>query len=168
MPRRSGGASHGDGTARAASAARDVVELLEVLWSQGADTAVTAPLSPSQLRVLYVLERAEVVNLRTLAGELGSTAPSVSRMCDRLHAVGYIERAYNPADRRELELRLSRHGSTYLARVRARREEALARAVSRMSVRDQAALARGLEALRSAARETRDGAGLGSAASEPA
>ncbi|MFD5544011.1 hypothetical protein ACFWIJ_40990, partial [Streptomyces sp. NPDC127079] len=47
------------------------VELLEVLWGR----ASTAPASPSQMRVLLMLEHQDGINLRTLADSLASTPP---------------------------------------------------------------------------------------------
>lgn len=85
-------------------------ELLEVLWGR----ASTAPVSASQLRVLFILEHHEGINLRTLADSLGSTPPSTSRLCDRLQAVGFVERRTSAGSRRELELFLSRRGSAFL------------------------------------------------------
>ncbi|MFF6836802.1 MULTISPECIES: MarR family transcriptional regulator [unclassified Streptomyces] len=126
-----------------ASIARDVLELLEILWHQG-EAVSTAPLSSSQVRVLYVLERGGVMNLRTLAAELDSMPPSVSRMCDRLHAVGFIERTHSPSDRRALELRLSRRGASYLESLRARREEVLQQLLDKMTTAERTMLMRGL------------------------
>ncbi|MFE2434785.1 MarR family transcriptional regulator, partial [Streptomyces sp. NPDC059409] len=58
-----------DEVARVTSTA---VELLEVLWGR----ASTAPASVSQLRVLFILEHHEGINLRTRAGALASPPPS--------------------------------------------------------------------------------------------
>lgn len=77
---------------------------------------------PSQLRVLYTLDREEGINLRMLAEALGSASPSVSRLCDRLQATGLVERAPSPVSRRELELRLTSHGKAYLVDLRMRRK----------------------------------------------
>jgi len=125
----------------------DVVELLEVLWEQGREIS-SAPVSPSQLRVLYVVERAEGINLRTLAEALGSSAPSVSRLCDRLQAVGYLERTPSRASRRELELRLTGHGRAYLDELRSRREIHLAAVISAMEPGARRALLKGLAGFR--------------------
>ncbi|MGW9440133.1 MarR family transcriptional regulator [Streptomyces sp. NPDC055607] len=130
--------------------ALEVLELLEVLWSQG-ETVSTAPLSSSQVRVLYVLEREGVVNLRTLAEKLDSMPSSVSRMCDRLQAVGFIDRGHNPSDRRELELRLSRRGAGYLSAFRARREQVLRELLGKMTPTEQTMLVRGLSGIRTVA-----------------
>jgi len=74
----------------------EAAELLEVLWGR----ASTAPVSASQLRVLFILEHNEGINLRTLADALGSTPPSTSRLCDRLQAVGFVERRVAVMSRR--------------------------------------------------------------------
>ncbi|MFI1720722.1 MarR family winged helix-turn-helix transcriptional regulator [Streptomyces sp. NPDC020489] len=117
-------------------------ELLEVLWGR----ASTAPVSAPQLRVLFVLEHNEGINLRTLADALGSTPPSTSRLCDRLQAVGFVERRDATANRRELELYLSRRGRAFLTDLRARRESALQSVLEDMPAGRRSALLRGLEA----------------------
>ncbi|MCX5583978.1 MarR family transcriptional regulator [Streptomyces erythrochromogenes] len=133
------------------------------MWSQ-AESASPAPLSLTQVRVLYVLEQECMVNLRTLAEKLNTTPSAVSRMCDRLGAAGFIDRDHNPADRRELELRISRRGADYLAGLRARREEILSALLEKMTPLDRAALVRGLSAVQAAA-EKADPRRVGPAAS---
>ncbi|MDX3800347.1 MarR family winged helix-turn-helix transcriptional regulator [Streptomyces sp. AK04-3B] len=122
-------------------------ELLEVLWGR----ASTAPVSASQLRVLFILEHHEGINLRTLADSLGSTPPSTSRLCDRLQAVGFVERRTAAGSRRELELFLSRRGRAFLADLRSRREAALGDVLEQMPAVQRSALLRGLEAFCAAA-----------------
>ena len=122
-------------TARAA-------ELLEVLWGR----ASTAPVSASQLRVLFILEHNEGINLRTLADALGSTPPSTSRLCDRLQAVGFVERRTPLTNRRELQLHLSRHGRAFLTDLRLRRETTLQSVLDRMPADRRSALQDSLEA----------------------
>ncbi|MFF8606783.1 MarR family winged helix-turn-helix transcriptional regulator [Streptomyces sp. NPDC015346] len=148
---------------------RGVIELLEVLWSQGRDMTPTAPVSSSQLRVLYVLDRNRGINLRTLGEALGSTPSSVSRMCDRLHALGFIKRSPSPASRRELELRLSSRGESYLKDVRERRELGVLKIIASMPPEEQVALAKGLSSFCSAVESTgRKNEGRGGAAVESA
>ncbi|MFG3285616.1 MarR family winged helix-turn-helix transcriptional regulator [Streptomyces sp. NPDC048111] len=134
----------------AAFAAREVIEVLEVLWGQSRDLAPTAPVSTSQLRVLYILADNDGINLRALGEELGSAPSSVSRMCDRLHALDFIERTPSSASRREVELRLSSKGVRYLGELRTRREASLAEVVARMTPAEQSAFAQGLACFRSA------------------
>ncbi|MFE6823121.1 MarR family winged helix-turn-helix transcriptional regulator [Streptomyces sp. NPDC057690] len=125
----------------------EAAELLEVLWGR----ASTAPVSASQLRVLFILEHHEGINLRTLAEFLGSTPPSTSRLCDRLQAVGFVDRRVAAESRREVELFLSRRGSAFLADLRSRREAALESVLEQMPAVQRAALLRGLEAFCAAA-----------------
>ncbi|WP_126639852.1 MarR family winged helix-turn-helix transcriptional regulator [Embleya hyalina] len=127
-------------------------ELLEMLLGR----ASTAPVSPSQLRVLFLLERHEGINLRTLADGLRSTPSSTSRLCDRLQAVGFVERLPSANSRRELQLRLSGRGCAFLADLRARREQELAVVTARMSGESRAMLLKGLESLRNAAAPVMD------------
>lgn len=125
----------------------EAAELLEILWGR----ASTAPVSASQLRVLFILEHDEGINLRTLADALGSTPPSTSRLCDRLQAVGYIERTASATSRRELRLFLSARGRTFLTELRARRERAVEAVLTQMPAAQRTALAQGLAAFCAAA-----------------
>ncbi|KAB8168873.1 MarR family transcriptional regulator [Streptomyces sp. 3MP-14] len=138
----------------AAHAAAEVIELLEVLWERGRDAASPAPVSASQLRVLYVLERDEGINLRALGEVLGSAPSSVSRLCDRLQAVGFVEREPSPASRRELRLALTPSGRRFLAELRARREQELNAAVAAMPPGARRALVEGLAGFRAAVERT--------------
>ncbi|MFG3200416.1 MarR family winged helix-turn-helix transcriptional regulator [Streptomyces sp. NPDC048192] len=118
------------------------VELLEVVWGR----ASTAPTSASQLRVLHILEHHDGINLRTLAESLASTPPSTSRLCDRLVAAGFVERAVSAEDRREVRLHLSGPGRAFLADLRARRERELRKVLADMPAGKRIALLEGLEA----------------------
>ncbi|MFE5589255.1 MarR family winged helix-turn-helix transcriptional regulator [Streptomyces sp. NPDC056549] len=125
-------------------AARELIELLEVLWERGRDMVSPTPVSASQLRVLYSLDREEGISLRTLGDLLGSAPPSVSRMCDRLEALGFVQRLPSSVSRRQLELHLTAHGKAYLRDLRTQREEALFTVIAAMSPTSRKALLRGL------------------------
>lgn len=131
-----------------ARAMRGVIELLEVYWARAPDgsSSVSAP----QLRVMYVLERREGINLRQLGAELEAAPSSVSRLCDRLEALGFVRRSSSTASRREVELRLTGQGRVHLDRLRVRREERLAAVLSRASPSSWARLMEGVEAIRAA------------------
>ncbi|MGH3118048.1 MAG: MarR family winged helix-turn-helix transcriptional regulator [Streptomyces sp.] len=135
----------GRGSRGTAQAACDIIELLEVLWEQGRDAVSSSPVSSSQLRVLYFLDRDEGMNLRKLGELLGAAPSSVSRLCDRLQALGFLERAPSPVSRRELELHLTRQGKDYLGHLRLRREEALTATITAMPPKARAALLEGLK-----------------------
>ncbi|OKK17294.1 MarR family transcriptional regulator [Streptomyces sp. CB00455] len=121
-----------------------LIELLEVVWERGRDTVCAPPVSSAQARVLFLIEGNEEMNLRTLGKLLGAAPPSVTRLCDRLQAVGFLEKHTRPEDRRELRLALTPAGRTYLEQLRARREAALTEAMAAMPAASRAALATGL------------------------
>lgn len=139
----------------AARTAGEVIELLEVLWERGREAVSPAPVSPSQLRVLYCVDRDEGINLRALGEALGSAPSSVSRLCDRLEAIGFVERVPSPTSRRELELHLTARGRAYLRGLREQRERALLAVLSSMPQRERDALLKGLKGFL-------DASGLGS------
>ncbi|MFJ8045682.1 MarR family transcriptional regulator [Kitasatospora sp. NPDC096147] len=145
-------ASQFPGPADVAASASVVAELLEVLWGGSRDLAAT-PVSVSQLRVLYIVEEWDGINLRTLTERLESRPSSVSRLCDRLEAVGLLQRTASAVSRRELELHLTPAGLALVADIRAAREESLARVLAVMSGADRRALLAGLQGFRAASAE---------------
>ncbi|WP_372662393.1 MarR family transcriptional regulator [Amycolatopsis kentuckyensis] len=135
-----------DGEAPLASLA----ELFEAVFERGRDVS-PRPLSVSQLRAVVALDRHDGVNLRELAEQLDSTPPLVSRLCDRLEAVGFLERLPSARSRRELTLRLSDRGRAYLWELRARRRENVETLLAKMTPAGRAALAAGLREYRALA-----------------
>ncbi|MYR94070.1 MarR family transcriptional regulator [Streptomyces sp. SID4937] len=129
---------------------RGVIELLEVYWTRVPDGFSPVTVSAPQLRVLYVIERREGINLRQLGVELEAAPSSVSRLCDRLEAVGFVRRSSSTASRREVELRLTPQGRAHLDRLRVRREERLAAVLARASPASRARLMEAVEAIRAA------------------
>ncbi|MFF4247489.1 MarR family winged helix-turn-helix transcriptional regulator [Streptomyces sp. NPDC001822] len=132
---------------------RQVLELLEVAWERGRHTLTTSPVSAAQIRVMYIIEREPGINLRTLGRYLDAAAPSVSRLCDRLQAAGFVRRTPRPDDRREMLLELTDAGTAHLRDVRRRREQGLHQALKRMTPADREALTTGLAAFCEAAAE---------------
>ncbi|MER6440080.1 MULTISPECIES: MarR family transcriptional regulator [unclassified Streptomyces] len=124
-----------------------VLELLEIAWERGRSTLSTAPLSTAQTRVMYIIEREPGINLSTLGRHLSAAAPSVTRLCDRLQAAGYLRRTPRPEDRREMQLELTDSGVAHLRKLRLRREQVLHQAMNRMTPDAQHALVTGLSAL---------------------
>lgn len=137
---------HAESTARVAS---DAVELLEVLWGR----SLSGPISASQLRALFILEHNDGINLRTLAKAMDSSPPSVSRLCDRLAAMGMIDRTPSPTSRRELRLHLSKSGRALMDELRTRRVQDLEQVLARMPTGKRQELLEGLSAFRDAAQD---------------
>ncbi|MEE1814437.1 MarR family transcriptional regulator [Streptomyces sp. SP18ES09] len=134
---------------QATQSASHITELLDVLWerSKDATTQATAPASPSQLRLMYVIDRQDGIRMRTVCHLLASSPPNVSRMCDRLQAIGFLQRLPCPESGREVNLRLTPAGKRHLRRIREQRETMLHHAIHHMPAAERLALAHGLTEL---------------------
>jgi DNA-binding MarR family transcriptional regulator len=127
---------------------RAVLEDLELLWEREVNVDAPVVVSPSQLRVLYVLEREPGLNLRELGSMIGSAPSALSRLCARLEAMGFVRRLPSTQSGREIELHLTGHATAYLVELRERRERALARALDSVPPARFRPLAEGVAALR--------------------
>ncbi|MFJ3582829.1 MarR family winged helix-turn-helix transcriptional regulator [Streptomyces sp. NPDC090127] len=133
----------------ATQAASGIAELLDVLWehSKASTGQATAPTSASQLRLMYVVDGQDGIRMRAVCHRLAASPPNVSRMCDRLQALGFLERLPCPGNGREVTLRLSPAGKRHLQRIREKREAMLHHAIHTMPTGERRALTRGLTAL---------------------
>ncbi|TXS42046.1 MarR family winged helix-turn-helix transcriptional regulator [Streptomyces sp. OR43] len=139
--------------ADALSEVTQALELLEIAWERSRDVLSTAPVSTAQTRVMYIIQREPGINLSALRHHLSIAAPSVTRLCDRLQAAGFLRRTPRPEDRREVQLELTDAGAAHLREIRRRREQALSQAMNRMTPEARQALSTGLVALCEAAPE---------------
>jgi DNA-binding MarR family transcriptional regulator len=130
----------------------DAAQPLLAAWDAAREQA-TPRLSWPQLSALLVVERAEGINLRGLAGELKMLLSSASRLCDRLVASGMVERVSGRVDRREIALYLTPSSRQVLDELRRTRREMLAAVLERMSASGRAALIRGLTEFAAVANE---------------
>ncbi|MFJ3078654.1 MarR family winged helix-turn-helix transcriptional regulator [Streptomyces halstedii] len=126
-----------------------ITELLDVMWdnARNSTAGMTAPGSTSQLRLMYVVDREDGIRMRTVCERLASAAPTVTRMCDRLQATGFLERLPSPDNGREITLRLTPTGKRHLQRIREQRDTMLHQAIGSMSPTERRALALGLAGL---------------------
>ncbi|MGN5632289.1 MarR family winged helix-turn-helix transcriptional regulator [Streptomyces sp. AC154] len=133
----------------ATDSASSIVELLDVMWdhARNATAGMTAPGSTSQLRLMYVVDREDGIRMRTVCQRLASAPPTVTRMCDRLQAIGFLERLPSLHNGREIGLRLTATGKEHLQRIREQRDAMLHQAIDNMSAIERRALAAGLEGL---------------------
>ncbi|HET8560465.1 MAG TPA: MarR family transcriptional regulator [Marmoricola sp.] len=80
--------------------------------------AMESGITPTRLSTLVALERSGPLRPGELAGWLGITAASMSRLCDALEGSDLVRRAPDPDDHRATRLSLTDHGAAELARVR--------------------------------------------------
>lgn len=113
-------------------AAEALVGVLEAARAQH-----PSPVSPTQLRVLALINGRPVTNVNALADLMQVVPSSASRLCDRLEAIGLLARVADQRDRREVHLRLTGAAQTLLRELRERRRDAVAQVLDRMPVRAQ-------------------------------
>jgi DNA-binding MarR family transcriptional regulator len=100
------------------------------------DDAVTPP----QLRVLVMIASRGPLNLGAVARGLGVHPSNATRACDRLVLAGLLDRRDDPADRRNLQLRLTDKGRALVDDVMDRRRHAILEVLERMPALQRTAL----------------------------
>ncbi|MFF3431458.1 MarR family winged helix-turn-helix transcriptional regulator [Streptomyces sp. NPDC002602] len=101
----------------------------------------------AEARKDFLVDRWPGLRMRDVARSLGAAGPSVTRLCDRLEAAGFLRRHPCPDDGREITLRLTPAGHRHLAHIREKREQMLGQALDAMPADGRHALATGLAAL---------------------
>jgi DNA-binding MarR family transcriptional regulator len=110
------------------------------------DASLTLP----QLRVLVVLKGRGPVKLVSLAATLAVNPSTAMRMVGRLESGGLVERRPNPADRREVIVRLTEAGGSLVEEVMEHRRAEVAGLVARLPAKQRAGLVPALRALTAA------------------
>jgi DNA-binding MarR family transcriptional regulator len=131
-------------TAQAAAIDQAATALVSLLDPAGCDDV--AHVSPTQLRVLTLLDDNPATNVNGLAESLGVNASSASRLCDRLEALGLLERTADPRDRREVKLQLTRDAHALLNALAEYRRNALTTVLSAMPEQSRREMVRSLAA----------------------
>ncbi|MDZ5621330.1 MarR family winged helix-turn-helix transcriptional regulator [Nocardioides bizhenqiangii] len=98
------------------------------------------PLSMGQMAVLGALYRVGEQSVGELAAHERVQPPSMTRTVSFLAEEGYVERRAHPTDGRQVMVALTDEGRAVLLADRARRDEWLARRLSRLSADERDAL----------------------------
>lgn len=109
-----------------------------------------------QFRVLVVIASRAACSLNDVADAVGLHVSTASRTCDRLVARGLVQRDAREADRRTLDLTLTRSGKALVGRALRRRRHELLAVLARLSPQQQRRLAAAMGDLASAAGEPPD------------
>lgn len=142
-----------------ASAVESTAEAL-VGVLDAARLAQVPAIPPAQLRVLTIVSANRHTNMSRLAEALDVVPSSASRLCDRLEATGLLRRVPDPRDRREVRLLLTTPARRLLDDLRARRTDALATVLERMTPAAREELVRALRAFQAATGEDEAADGL--------
>jgi DNA-binding MarR family transcriptional regulator len=110
----------------------------------------------AQCRALVVIASRGSVSLGELAGATSLHLSTTSRMCDRLVSTGLLDRADDPADRRQLTLTLTGEGRRLVREVMRRRKLGLTPLLARLPPGSRTQLVTSLRSLAEAAGEPAD------------
>ena len=114
---------------------------------------VDGDVTPTQLRILVLVERSPGTNLSAIAEALDVHPSNATRAVDRLVRAGFLTRTESERDRRNLELSLTDEGNALLDRVMAHRRRAFERVLRQMDPQERTALEAALVAFARAAGE---------------
>jgi DNA-binding MarR family transcriptional regulator len=140
-----------------AAQSRHLVDLLttllsstfrQILWKQ----ALELDLNYSQAQMLFHVTRNPGSLVSDAARSFGITLPAVTQVVDRLEAKGFLERAEDPRDRRQVHLYLTREGERLAKGLEDLQVKGLSRVLGRLSPGDRKDVIRGIERLVGAAR----------------
>lgn len=126
-----------------AASLRFSVTRLARLLRQQSDVGLT----PTQLAALATIDRSGPLPIGTLADEEQIGPPTATKIVDKLHAAGYVERQADPHDRRVTLVAASAEGRALLAAIRERKDAWLTRRLENLSPAELADLAGAVEVL---------------------
>ncbi len=104
-------------------------------------------LTTTQLAALATVARCGPLPVGTLADEEQVAPPTATKIVDKLHAAGYVERRADPTDRRVSLIAVSPAGAALLDEIRARRTAWLTTRLAELPPAELATLTAALEVL---------------------
>jgi len=128
-----------------------------VAVSAGSVAAVEDRVALPQLRVLVMIASRGPQNLHSVAEGLGVHPSNATRACDKLVEAHLLHRSDDPADRRNLILRLTESGRQLVHTMMENRRVAIAAILAKMRVQHRSSLVAPLRAFAEAAGETPEG-----------
>lgn len=120
---------------------------------------LTIDVSLTQLKCLVVLLDVEALPGHQLATALHLSRPATSMLVDHLVRAELVGRNDDPLDRRRTLVRLTDRGRAYISRLRLGQEGRWRELLSQLDAADLAALAQGVQALATIARNARAAGG---------
>jgi DNA-binding MarR family transcriptional regulator len=111
-------------------------------------TSTGGGLTSSQLSALFAVEKSGAVRLAELAAIEGVSAPTITRIVDRLVDAGLLTRDADPRDRRCAQVALTARGRGELRRIRTQRTALLQQRLARLSPAERQALEAALPVLK--------------------
>ncbi len=132
---------------RLASGLRLVVARLARRMRQQQSIGSTDDMTVARYAALAAIERMQPVTLGSLAAAEHVQPPSMTRIIDRLEAMGLATRTIDTNDRRVVRIGITPEGGRVLAEVRTTGDAFLAKRIARLNAEERALLARALPLL---------------------
>jgi DNA-binding MarR family transcriptional regulator len=119
-----------------------IMRASRVLMAVTAESLATADetLTPQQVRALVAIASRGTMTATGFAAALGVHASSATRMCDRLVAIGLLDRRDDPADRRYLLLDLTERGQRVVAAIMQQRRTTIRGILTRIPESERCAV----------------------------
>jgi DNA-binding MarR family transcriptional regulator len=114
-------------------------------------TSTGGGLTSSQLSALFAIEASGPLRLADLSSIERVSAPTITRIVDRLEEAGLVSRQPDPHDRRGTLVSITGKARSELRRVRTERTALLQRQLAELSAADRAALEAALPVLKALA-----------------
>ena len=119
----------------------------QILWKQ----ALELELNYSQAQMLFHIANNPGAPMSEAARRFGITLPAVTQVADRLESKGFLRRAEDQRDRRQVHLYLTREGESLARELEELQVKSLARVLTRLPPSERKDVIRGIERLVSAA-----------------
>lgn len=95
-----------------------VVPEMNFQFNRALEVMAKDTLTPTQLKIVLSLRSRKVLSMSRLADRLLISKPQLTTTVDGLVKLGFIERIFDPTDRRKIEIQLTQAGLDYCARLR--------------------------------------------------
>jgi len=125
--------------------------LMHRMVSTHAPQFLEVGLTMSQAKLLYLVQAQPNVRSSALASGLAVSLSTVSGVVDRLVDLGMLTRHDDPADRRQVVIRITEEGVAHLERLRELNAGELRALLARVDVADMPVIERALDVLAAAA-----------------
>ncbi|MCU0651036.1 MAG: MarR family transcriptional regulator, partial [Candidatus Omnitrophica bacterium] len=86
-------------------------EVIRGLWKREINELTSGTITPPQIFILIYLNKAAQLRMTDVARYLSVTTAAATGLVDRLVKAGYVQRVYDPSDRRIIKVKLTSKGA---------------------------------------------------------
>jgi len=86
-------------------------EVVRGLWKREINELTKGSITPPQIFILIYLNKVSELRMTDVARYLSVTTAAATGLVDRLVRAGYVQRVYDPADRRIIKIKLTAKGA---------------------------------------------------------